>query len=129
MVDFTGNNNCTGLISGIAPTCKTCELEVFNAVSADGDGVNDEFRIEGIDCYPDNTVMIFNRWGVKVFELDRYDNDQRAFKGFSEGRVTIARGESLPSGTYFYILEYQNTRGEDSRRVKQSGYLYLISRK
>jgi gliding motility-associated-like protein len=100
-----------------------CEaIVVFNAISPNGDGSNDFFRIEGLDCYPENRVEIYNRWGVLVFERSAYNNADRAFKGISEGRVTIKQSEELPTGTYFYIFKYKDT---DSKGYEKSGYLYL----
>ena len=100
-----------------------CILQVFNAVSPDGDGHNDYLRIGGIDCYPNNTVQIFDRWGVKVFDLSGYDNNLKAFKGMSEGRVTFNQSEGLPSGTYFYFIQYVDKNGIG---FNKSGYLHLI---
>jgi hypothetical protein len=45
---------------------------VHNAFSPNGDGVNEMFTIDNIDdtiCYPENTVEIYNRWGVLVLKL------------------------------------------------------------
>ncbi|MBC5839496.1 T9SS type B sorting domain-containing protein, partial [Flavobacterium muglaense] len=97
-------------------------LEIFNAVSPNDDGRNDFFRIEGIDAYPDNTVEIYNRWGVLVYERSGYDNDSKAFRGISEGRATVNQSAPLPTGTYYYIVKYV-----DSKSVGRSkaGYLYL----
>ncbi|WPR72037.1 gliding motility-associated C-terminal domain-containing protein [Flavobacterium sp. NG2] len=103
---------------------KGCDVKVFNAVSPDGDGLNDFFRIQGIDCYPDNTVQIFDRWGVKVFEVQGYDNDTRAFRGKSEGRVTVSQSDGLPSGTYFYAIKYVD---KNNNGFNKSGYLELIN--
>jgi gliding motility-associated-like protein len=97
------------------------ELEVYNSVSPNGDGDNDTFIIRNIENYPNNTVSIYNRWGVKVFEVDGYGQD-KVFRGISEGRVTVQKSEELPEGTYFYILRYANTSGEEKQR---SGYLYI----
>jgi gliding motility-associated-like protein len=103
-----------------------CEIEIFNAVTPNGDGANDVFFLKGIDCYPNNNVKIFNRWGVKVFEVNDYDNSFRAFDGISDARATINTDNRLPSGTYFYILEYEFTdNGGAFRPIQQSGYLYL----
>ena len=99
-----------------------CAIKVFNAVSPNVDGDNDEFYIRGIECYPDNTVEIYNRWGVLVFEKNHYDNTNNAFKGVSEGRTTIKQSEGLPDGTYFYILKYKDSA---AREHESSGYLYL----
>jgi gliding motility-associated-like protein len=97
------------------------ELEVFNAVSPNGDGLNDVFYIRGIENYPDNTVEIYNRWGVLVFERNHYNNTDRAFNGFSEGRLTINKSEQLPVGTYYYVLKYKNSNSTN----KKAGYLYI----
>ncbi|AOW10815.1 DUF7507 domain-containing protein [Flavobacterium gilvum] len=99
-----------------------CTLEVFNAVSPDGDGLNDIFRIRGIECYPKNSVQVFNRWGVKVYEAEGYNNDTVAFKGYSEGRVTVNKSEGLPTGTYFYVIKYEDFSGAG---IDKSGYLNI----
>ena len=101
----------------------SCIEEIYNAVSANGDGLNDHFVIKGIDCYPDNVVRIYNRYGVVVYEKSGYDNVTRPFEGFSDGRATIGRGNKLPSGTYFYTLEYTGSAG----KIKKAGYLYVNS--
>ncbi|SHM95020.1 gliding motility-associated C-terminal domain-containing protein [Flavobacterium chilense] len=98
------------------------ELIVYNAISPNGDGVNDTFHIKGIDKYPDNTVEIYNRWGVKVYEARSYNETDVMFGGYSDGRTTINRNEKLPTGTYFYILNYKNNK---DKMVKKSGYLYI----
>lgn len=97
------------------------ELIVYNAVSPNGDGINDTFHIKGINKYPDNSLEIYNRWGVKVYEAKSYNESDVMFAGYSDGRATINRGEKLPTGTYFYILKYNNTQ----RVVEKSGYLYI----
>ena len=38
------------------------DFEVFNGMSPGDDGVNDYFKVAGIEKYPNNTVKIFNRW-------------------------------------------------------------------
>jgi len=106
----------------------SCEIEVYNAVSTIDS--RNYFMLEGVDCYPNNKVKIFNRWGVLVYEVDGYDNIENSFKGYSQGRVTLNDGEMLPTGTYFYILEYEfSVDGINSEILEQSGYLYLNSSK
>ena len=98
------------------------EIEVFNIITPNGDGVHDYLTISGIDIRPNNTITIFNRWGVLVFEMQNYDGRSRRFEGISQGRATISKGEPLPVGTYFYILNYQEV---DSTSKTLSGYLYI----
>ena len=40
----------------------------------------------------------------------------------SEGRVTIDRAMELPTGTYYYILNYTTSDGE---YLSKKGYVYL----
>lgn len=96
-------------------------IVVYNAVSANGDGLNEYFRIDGLEDFPDNTLQIYNRWGVKVYETSGYGINDNVFKGYSEGRVTVNKGEKLPTGTYFYVLTY---KGLKSGKEK-TGYLYV----
>ncbi len=97
-------------------------IEIFNAISPNGDGRNEFFRIEGLSNFPNNTVKIFNRSGIKVFETNNYGFGGNVFRGISEGRISIQENKSLPTGTYFYILEYEN---EDGQQKRKQGYLYL----
>jgi gliding motility-associated-like protein len=103
-----------------------CELIViYNAFTPNGDNLNEWFQIENIEdfnCYPSNTVEIYNRWGVLVYETKNYDNNTRRFEGISEGRVTVKKSSELPTGTYFYLIQWTTT---DGQTVTKDGYLYL----
>lgn len=99
------------------------DLIVYNAVSPDSNGQNDYFKIKGIENYKKNTVEIYNRWGVKVYDAVGYDNSATAFRGFSEGRATVNKGEKLPVGTYFYIINAESDTS--GKQFKKAGYLYL----
>ena len=101
-------------------------FEIFNGITPDGDGMNDFFRIVGIEEYPDNNMKIFNRWGVLVWETDGYggsNGEENVFRGISDGRSTIRQGEMLPTGTYYYVLTIlgEDNPGESS----YAGYLYI----
>ncbi|OXB06019.1 hypothetical protein B0A72_08415 [Flavobacterium pectinovorum] len=99
-----------------------CQITVLNGFSPNGDSKNERFYIQGLECYPENTVEIYNRWGVLVFDIDHYNNEDRAFFGYSAGRTTMKQSEGLPVGTYFYILKY---RDSESNQHEKSGYLYI----
>ena len=99
-----------------------CVIKIFNAVSANGDNQNERFYIQGLECYPDNSVQIFNRWGVLVFEREHYNNADIAFRGVSEGRATVKDSNGLPEGTYYYIIRYKD---KQSNLQQEAGYLYL----
>ncbi|OMQ11110.1 gliding motility-associated C-terminal domain-containing protein [[Flexibacter] sp. ATCC 35103] len=119
--DMSDDENNTGDKPTVMPL-NGCVIKVFNAFSPNGDEKNTRFYIQGLECYPDNTVEIYNRWGVLVYDIDKYNNEDRAFKGFSEGRTTVKQADGLPVGTYFYILKYKDS-GSNSHEM--SGYLYI----
>jgi gliding motility-associated-like protein len=98
------------------------DIEVYNSLSPNGDGDNDIFRIRNIDFYPENTLSIFNRWGIEVYRVNSYGQNDNFFKGFSDGRSTVSRDVELPEGTYFYTLTYKNSKGIEKNL---SGYLYI----
>jgi len=102
-----------------------CTIMVHNAISPNNDGANEIFYIENIDniaCFPTNQIEIYNRWGVLVYETTQYNNADRSFRGVSEGRATVKKSEELPTGTYFYLLQYTKA---DGSVTKEDGYLYL----
>ncbi|MEL7119034.1 MAG: gliding motility-associated C-terminal domain-containing protein, partial [Bacteroidota bacterium] len=76
------------------------EAEVPNAFTPNGDGVNEAFvfeilEVNSAETFPDNELIVFNRWGDIVFTQKGYDN---SWTGLSNN------GETLPDGTYYYIL-------------------------
>ncbi|MEK6513334.1 gliding motility-associated C-terminal domain-containing protein [Myroides odoratimimus] len=105
------------------------DIVIYNLVTPDGDGKNDYFIIDNINRFPNNTVEIYNRWGVKVFDTHNYDSAGNVFRGYSDGRVTISKNEKLPTGAYFYIVTYEYKDKHGSRMIKKSGYLQLESNK
>ncbi|WP_314270105.1 gliding motility-associated C-terminal domain-containing protein [Capnocytophaga sputigena] len=94
----------------------------YNAISLNDDNKNDYFHIEGIEKYPDNIVRIYNKEGLKVFEVTGYDNKNQSFKGFTEGEVAVKKSLELPVGTYFYFIEYTD---ENHQLQRKKGWLYL----
>jgi len=64
-----------------------------------GDGVNDQFIINCLADYQDNELIVFNRWGDEVYRETGYSNTW-------EGTYN---DQPLPEGTYFYILQLNDT--------------------
>jgi len=73
--------------------------------------VNDVFVVRGLSKIPNNSVTIFNRWGVEVYRTEGYGLNDNFFRGESDGRATIDGDSQLPSGTYYYVIEYTNDEG------------------
>ncbi len=86
-------------------------------VTPNGDGINDVLVIPETDLSPNNSIQIFDRYGLKVFEMNNYTNE---FNGFATtGNFVIAKDKGLPSGVYFYILSL------DDIDLDFQGFLYL----
>jgi len=70
-------------------------LNIPNVFTPNGDGFNDTFTIEDLPKYPENNIVIFNRWGNSVFQEKNYHNEWT--------------GNGLSEGTYFYILKVKSS--------------------
>ncbi len=95
---------------------RNCPPEVFNAVSANNDGLNDGFFIEGLhDIFINFKLEIYNRWGRHIWTGNNSMPDWN-------GKVSKSVGpDDAPEGTYYYIL-YLNDPDYDE---PLTGYLYL----
>jgi gliding motility-associated-like protein len=85
-------------------------------ISPNGDGVNDTLLIGGIDSFPNNEVIIYNRWGQEVFSRAGYTNKNGWDGRFGNDIFAISE---VPDGTYFYLIE-------DGVGEQFTGYLSVI---
>jgi gliding motility-associated-like protein len=102
-----------GFLQGDIVTIELGGVKIFNAVTPNADGKNDKWQIDGILEFPNNTVLLFNRWGQKVFEQKGYDNESKSWPNGNQLN-------SLVSSTYFYIIDL----GNGSKPIK--GWVELI---
>lgn len=123
-IAFSGTESITVRVCDIYAACATQafsidvvgEIEIFNALSPNGDQKNAVFLINNIQYLDDtrlNHVSIFNRWGDVVWEGTNYNNDTVAFTGKSKNN------DDLPSGTYFYKIEFTGGHRQET------GYLVI----
>jgi len=68
---------------------------IYNAFSPNEDDVNDVFKIDGLEQYPNHTLYIFNRWGQELLNTKNYQNDWTG----------TWNSDILPDGTYFYLFD------------------------
>ena len=87
-------------------------------MTPNGDGINDRLVIEGIENSPNNTLQIFNRYGILVYSKQNYIDE---FDGISNRGNVISQGSGLASGIYFYIINLNDLE------QRHQGYLYLTS--
>lgn len=101
-VSIMGSNGCSyqlPLFVGLESD-EACELVFYHGITPNGDGKNDTWVIENIELYPENTVKIFNRWGVEVWFEKNYDNVDVVWAGNKGKNET---GIKMDDGTYFYV--------------------------
>ena len=99
------------------PTDCKPSYKVFTSFSPNDDGVNDIFTIDPLyctsedlaTCFPNNELIIFNRWSDVVFKASPYNNTWE--------------GEGLPEGTYYYIFT-----ADLETKKSEKGYITLIKR-
>lgn len=80
---------------------KDCELFIPNVITPNSDGYNDYFVIVNIEYYPQNELIIFNRWGNELIRYTGYMNQW-------DGRNSA--GEKVSDGVYYYLLSLGNGR-------------------
>jgi len=76
-------------------TVDSCNLYLPNVFSPNNDGKNEFYHLIA-EGYSNYHLIIFNRWGLKVFES--FDKDI-----LWNGKVNNTGGDA-PDGTYYYIF-------------------------
>jgi gliding motility-associated-like protein len=92
-----------------------------NGFSPNGDGDNDEFSIPGLDQSPNFKMEVFDRWGNSVY---KYNNNGSLspdwWDGRSTGNMTLNKGDLVPAGTYFYLIDFN-----DGNKAPVKGWVYI----
>lgn len=97
------------------------DIRVHPALSPNNDGLgNDVLNIENIDKYPDNDIVIFNRWGGTIFTTKGYNNITNNFKG--KANTGAGKNQDVLDGSYFYIIHYTDGNG---KKHSYKGYLVI----
>ena len=79
-------------------------LVIYEGFSPNDDNTNETWQIGGIENYPNNTVQIYNRWGNLLFEVQGYNNQDKAW-GSDSSVGLILGSKNVPDGTYFYLID------------------------
>ena len=98
---------------GLGDVCDTMELNIAQAITPNGDGINDTWVIYNIENHPGTVIRVFNRWGKEVFYSNDYKNDWDGhYKDYDEKLPT--------SGSYFYQIDLGGDGSIDAQ-----GWLYI----
>ncbi|WP_374506259.1 gliding motility-associated C-terminal domain-containing protein, partial [Flavobacterium sp.] len=70
---------------GLGDVCDLFEINISEAITPNGDGINDTWMIYNIEQHPNTTVRVFNRWGTEVYYSRDYKNDWDGhYKSYSQ---------------------------------------------
>jgi gliding motility-associated-like protein len=94
----TDENGCQAT-QDIQVTDECPNINIPNAFTPNGDGVNDTWNIKGLEYDATAVVKIFTRYGQQVYESRGYN---KPWNGNSNGK-------QLPAGVYYYIIKTKNS--------------------
>jgi gliding motility-associated-like protein len=100
IVEITDSDGCT--VSDEILLRRLVDLEIYipNVFTPDGDGINERFYARCNDCDQNYSMIIFDRWGEKMYEAkDIRFNDQGA------GWDGTFRGRKASAGVYVFVIE------------------------
>ncbi|OWY17183.1 PKD domain-containing protein [Sphingobacteriales bacterium UPWRP_1] len=102
-VTVTSANGCTGSDEVVVTALNRDELLIPSAFSPNKDGINDEFRAVNTNPIESINIVVYNRWGNKVFETDNINNGW-------DGQYKKTPAEM---GVYVYYIEVTFADGKD----------------
>jgi gliding motility-associated-like protein len=93
-----GCSNSSNVTIEVLPYC----IKPMNAFTPNKDGFYDTWFITNGNCLKRATVLVYNRYGRKVFESQDYKNNW-------DGTY---KNKPLPDGTYYYVINYELLNGD-----------------
>jgi gliding motility-associated-like protein len=98
---------------GVGDVCDADgSVYVSEALTPNGDGVNDTWSIYGIEQHPNSEVRVYNKWGHEVFFAKGYSND---WNGYYKNQ-----SKPLPDASYYYQIDLD---GDGS--IEKDGWIYI----
>ncbi|MCU0457300.1 MAG: gliding motility-associated C-terminal domain-containing protein, partial [Bacteroidales bacterium] len=82
----------------LEPQNEVC-LVIPNAISPNGDLINDVWNIGEYELYPEIEIRIFDSWGNLVWQSE---------KGYPRKWDGTSRGRKLPIDSYHYVIDLHN---------------------
>ena len=99
--------------NGVGDACDLDNISISEALSPNGDGINDTWMIYNIENHPNSIVRVFNRWGSQVFYSRNYQNN---WDGSYKNNT-----ENLPEGaSYYYQIDL-----DGNGIIDKEGWLYI----
>lgn len=101
------NNN------GIGDTCDKDQMNISEAFTPNGDGINDTWVISNIENHPASVVRVFNRWGAEVFTARNYQNNW-------DGQAKGQSGTLPAASSYYYQIDL-----DGNGTIDRQGWIYI----
>ncbi|MCB9252806.1 MAG: gliding motility-associated C-terminal domain-containing protein [Flavobacteriales bacterium] len=98
-----GQNGCLDSAQEWIMVKPVLRVHVPDAFSPNNDGINDEFGPSGIDHLTGYELVIYNRWGERVFKSN--DTSKKWDGSYL--------GSPLPLDTYLYFLKYRDLNNKE----------------
>jgi trimeric autotransporter adhesin len=77
-------------------------IEIPNAFTPNGDGINDEWIINNINAFPEHFIQVYNRWGQEIYSARHGEPNW-------DGTYN---GKQLPTGSYIYVVQLDETSNQ-----------------
>lgn len=74
------------------------KINIPNAFSPNGDGVNDTWIIEPLELFGDTETQVFNRYGQVIFQS----------RGYNKPWDGKRNSQPLPTGVYYYTIDMKD---------------------
>ena len=98
---------------GIGDVCDLVEINISEAITPNGDGINDTWFINNIQNYPNSIIRVYNRWGQEVLYVIGYQNDW-------DGVYKDKAGSLPDSASYYYQIDL-----DGNGTLDYDGWLYI----
>lgn len=92
-------------------------INLINAITPNGDGINDVLDYSDLRVKKEVKILIFDRFGKKIFSNE--NSTSYIWNGTENGR-------QLPSGSYWYVLEW--TEPDTNTKVTYKNWIILKNR-
>lgn len=107
------DNDCSEAKLYVYPDEDATSIKIPQGFSPDGDGINDTFRIPGLEQTADVNITIVDRNGTAVYLNHKFEN----WDGIAN--IGSSKGKPLPTGVYYYVIKINGLKKD------LSGYVYL----
>ena len=109
---FSDANNCIDS-AGFSVKEMDCNLSPVLLFTPNGDGINDVWNISGIQYYENCLVIVYDRWGQKVYE------QKNSYTPW-DGKTGL--GIPVPDASYYYVI----FPDKDNERESINGVVSIV---